>query len=346
MTQPPHALQQTRPSRSGWALAVIGVSHGIRRQMNMKLRTTVIVLLAAVATARAVFILPFTSWDDLAKKSPDIVIARCATTPEPLGISDGMIWSDIEVLSVLKGDIKPGAARMVSQYWPRQGERFLMFATYQSNQLYRAYNATETYRIVPLSRYFLTNELAGKPLDEQIQLVLRHRLDDVTTELKSGADEKRRLEETANTNIALSVEVSPVETNYSLARHGRAKQEQNDPNAFLIHFRVSNPSNVPCAIGVMTCSYWQHWQTDNEKVSVKVWGCDHNGLNGISLNSTNVYSGDVPIIVRPDSKPGQLSFRMAFTPGTNRGTDNFSIAQTNWAEGTFWSDEIKIRVVP
>src|SRR6266536_3265715 len=101
----------------------------------MKLRTTGIVLLVAVSTAAAVIILPFTSWDDLTRKSPDVVIARCATTPNPTVIGDGMISSDVEVLSVLKGDTKPGVAHMVSQYWPHQEERFLMFATYQSNQL-------------------------------------------------------------------------------------------------------------------------------------------------------------------------------------------------------------------
>src|ERR1035438_7067219 len=122
--------------------------------MNMKTSITVVGLLAVASSAFAVFILPFTSWNDLSIKSPVIIIARCTTTPEPTIISDGMIWSDIEVMSVLKGDTKPGMARMVSQYGPRQGERFLMFSTYQSNELYRAYNATETYRVVPLGRYF------------------------------------------------------------------------------------------------------------------------------------------------------------------------------------------------
>ena len=153
-----------------------------------------LVLLFAVSTATAVFNLPFTSWDDLTRKSPDIIIARCATTTNPTLTGDGMIWSDIEVLAVLKGDTKPGAARMVSQYWPYQEERFLMFANYQSNQIYRACRATETYRIVPLGRYFLTNELAGKSLDEQIQLVLRRRLEDVNRELEKDAEEKSRLE--------------------------------------------------------------------------------------------------------------------------------------------------------
>jgi len=159
--------------------------------MNMKQLSAMIVLFVPVGTAMVVIISPFTGWDDLTRKSPDIVIARCATTPNPTVIGDGMISSDVEVLAVLKGDTKPGVAHMVSQYWPRQGERFLMFATYQSNQLY---NATETYRIVPLSRDFLANDLAGKSLDEQIQLVLRRRLDDVNRELEKDAEEKSRLE--------------------------------------------------------------------------------------------------------------------------------------------------------
>ena len=164
--------------------------------MNMKIKTpaTMVVLLATASSTFAVFLFPFTSWRDLTKKSEDIIIASCAVTP-PIGFDDGMTWTDIEVLSVLKGDTKPGTARMVSQYWPRQAERFLIFSTYQSNHLYRAYNATETYRVVPLGRYFLTNELTGKTLDDQIQLVLRHRLDELTRELKEGAEEKKRLEE-------------------------------------------------------------------------------------------------------------------------------------------------------
>lgn len=161
----------------------------------MKMFATIVSLVAAASSTFAVLIMPFSSWDDLTKKSPDIVIVRCITTSNPGVISDGMIWSDIEVTTVLKGGTKPSTARMVSQYWPRQGDQFLIFSAYQSNKFYRAYNATETYRIVPIGRYFLTNELTGKSLDEQIQLVLRHRLDELNRELKDGAGEKKRLEE-------------------------------------------------------------------------------------------------------------------------------------------------------
>jgi hypothetical protein len=164
----------------------------------MKTSITVAWLLTVAGSAFAGFISPFTSWNDISKKSPDIIIARCtATTPEgPIG--NGMVWSDIEVLSVLKGDTKPGMARMVSQYVPRQGDRFLMFSIYQSNEYYQAYNATETYRVIPLGRYLHTNELTGKTLDDQIQFVFRHRLEELSRELKDGAEEKKRLEEALN----------------------------------------------------------------------------------------------------------------------------------------------------
>ena len=136
----------------------------------------------------------FKSWDELTQKSPDLIIARCTETPKSGLVADGMIWADIEVLSVLKGDTKPGAARMVSQFSPHQGQRFLMFSTYQSNELYRAYNATEEYRVVPIGPYFQLDQLTGKPLAEQIQTVLRQRLEDLKRESEHAAEEKKRLE--------------------------------------------------------------------------------------------------------------------------------------------------------
>lgn len=95
------------------------IKHGVQA------RVLILTALAA-SSALAVFIAPFTNWDDLTERSPDIIIARCTTTPNPIAAIDGMIWSDIEVTSVLKGDTKRGIARMVSQYRPRQGDNFLM----------------------------------------------------------------------------------------------------------------------------------------------------------------------------------------------------------------------------
>ena len=84
-------------------------------------------LLAVTFSAFAVRIAPFTSWEDLTKKSPDIIIAQCITTPESVVIINGMNWSNIEVISVLKGDTKAGVACMVWEYGPCQGEQVFIF---------------------------------------------------------------------------------------------------------------------------------------------------------------------------------------------------------------------------
>lgn len=84
---------------------------------------------------------------------------------------------------------------MQSAYAPRQGDQFLMFANWHNNHPAQTYTATEKYRIVPLSRHFQTNDLVGQPLGEQIQRVLRHRLQELHRELQQGAVEKKRLEE-------------------------------------------------------------------------------------------------------------------------------------------------------
>jgi hypothetical protein len=166
--------------------------------MNHTMRRIALTLLATASTASAVILHPFVSWDDLTQKSPDIVVARCTSTPAPKIISDGMIWSEIEVLTVLKGDTKPAPAKMCSQYRPHQGEQFLIFSTYQSDETYRAYNAAETYRIVPMDRHFQTADLTGRPLPIQIQIVLSRRLDDIRQEEERAAEEKKRLEQRLN----------------------------------------------------------------------------------------------------------------------------------------------------
>jgi hypothetical protein len=162
---------------------------------SLRIRVTSVVLFFAVLSAAvAVRLMPFAGWEDLIKRSPDIVLARCIATPEPRS-ANGQTWSDIEVLMVLKGETKPGRARLVAGHAPYQQEHLLLFTTHQSNELYEAHSAAESYRIVSLGRYFPTNQLIGKSLDEQIQLLLRHRLEQLTRDLQQGAAEKKRLEE-------------------------------------------------------------------------------------------------------------------------------------------------------
>jgi hypothetical protein len=173
---------------------------------DMKKYFAILLLFTTGVVAYAVFFTKFTSWDDLVEQSPDIIIARCtgtvgtfkpegATPQKTTVITDNIVPSDIEVVSVLKGNTKPGLSHIRSGYWPHQNELFLVFANYRSDQYYSGYAAIEDYRVIPLSRDFRTNELVGKTLNEQIQLILNGRLKDLNDELTRNNEEKLRLEQ-------------------------------------------------------------------------------------------------------------------------------------------------------
>jgi hypothetical protein len=182
----------------------------IKLVMKAKLTFSKLILFALTATALGVPIQPFSSWQALVERSPGIIMARCTKTP-PLvqfdtnGIEidrrDGIVDSDIEVIRILKGEtnsgierIEPaslGAARLSAQYWPYQGEYYAVFGILYDG----SYQATESYRIIPLGHNFPAKSLAGKTLDEQVKFILKWRLDRLNRELEQGEEEKKRLEE-------------------------------------------------------------------------------------------------------------------------------------------------------
>ena len=141
----------------------------------------------------------FPGWPLLEQQSHDIIIGRCSATPDLYDVgkdgvernSRGLINSQFEIVSVLKGVTNSGAFRLVSEYRPRQGEYYLIFSGYHGG----SYQAFEAYRIVPLGIQFVTNDLSGKSLDEKIQMLLEHRLNDLKRLMQEDQEEKRRLEE-------------------------------------------------------------------------------------------------------------------------------------------------------
>lgn len=134
---------------------------------------------------------PFRGWDDVKTRSEDIIVARCSETPDQPAYKDAVFKVNITVESVLKGTTDLGPATLDSLYRPRQGEHYLVYSTYHDG----GYDAVEDYRVIPLGFYFSTNMLAGKSLDEQVHMLLQHRLDDLNRELADGQKEKQRLEE-------------------------------------------------------------------------------------------------------------------------------------------------------
>jgi len=154
--------------------------------------------MASVCTAVAVPITPFQGWGWLEENSQDIIIARCSETP-PQHYRDDLAYSKIKVTTVLKGTNSLGAALLLSQFQPLQREDYLIFADFHDGSYY----AVEKYRVVPLglnlaavtTESFNTNMIAGKSLDEQIQTLLKLRLNELNRQMQEEQEEKDRLEE-------------------------------------------------------------------------------------------------------------------------------------------------------
>ena len=176
------------------------------KKQNVKTVISISLLFAIVLTAKAVIESSFSSWGFLIQNSPDIIIAHCTRTPNPdrdqgSGPTGTLVYSDIDVISNLKGATnwgtgslempKIGASRLISDFWTRQGEYYLVFSVFHDGE----YQASENYRVVPLGLTFYTNSLSGKTLDEQIQALFQRRLNDLDRQMKQGREEKQRLEE-------------------------------------------------------------------------------------------------------------------------------------------------------
>jgi hypothetical protein len=52
--------------------------------------------IVAASTALAVITLPFSGWDTLINRTPDILIVRCAKTPDPLNTRHNGVSTEIK----------------------------------------------------------------------------------------------------------------------------------------------------------------------------------------------------------------------------------------------------------
>jgi hypothetical protein len=140
----------------------------------------------------------FPGWNILTEKSSDIIILRCNATPDPFNIwkdghqvdFQGLFDSEMQITYVLKGATNSGVTRLSSEYSPRQGEYYLVLGNYYNG----SYQAYERYRIVSLGTHFSTNSLSKKTFDEQIQMLLERRLNELSRKMKEEQEEKQRLE--------------------------------------------------------------------------------------------------------------------------------------------------------
>ena len=159
----------------------------------MKLVILSALLITCIVGARQSF--PFLGWDRLEEWSTDIIIANCGkpTSSKPGVFVSGATASDsaIELIVVLKGTNNMSPSRLLTDHKLWQGENYLIFGHYDGG----IYQAFEEYRVIPLGVDFSTNSITGKPLDEQLQILFKQRIENLNREIENDKAEKQRLVE-------------------------------------------------------------------------------------------------------------------------------------------------------
>ncbi len=101
---------------------------------------------------------------------------------------------------------------------------------------------------------------------------------------------------------------------------------------FKVDLRVVNLSKLPQSFKVMSCSWYEHWKTNNERVSWMGWDCKENSPTDVKLAPGEAYEKTLPML-RVAGKPKEkASFKMGFTPIGSKQT--------------FWSNEVTLQVDP
>lgn len=165
----------------------------------MKAKIILLALLIPLG-ALAFVTVQFPGWDALTENSSDIIVARCVNVQDPYNSRDkdghlidfrALVSADFEIVSVLKGTKNSGIVRMSSQYWPQQGCNYLLFKTFSDG----AYYGLESYRVVPLGVPFITNSIAGKPLNDQLQILFKRARRKLEGEIQNDQEQISRLDE-------------------------------------------------------------------------------------------------------------------------------------------------------
>jgi hypothetical protein len=101
---------------------------------------------------------------------------------------------------------------------------------------------------------------------------------------------------------------------------------------FKMALRVENPTGTNQTIGVMSCSWEQEWQCSNPNVTFDGWACTMNFSREVVIPPGGAYTNEGTMLIHNLISGKEISFRMGFT----------SMGSTQ----TFWSGEIKLRVLP
>jgi|SRR5581483_2866095 len=160
----------------------------------MKTKLTASILVFVVAGAVARLSSPFQGWDRLERDSACIVIVDpqdpVPPTPGIESVNGPRYDFKVIVLSTIKGTNNVPVSRLQTNHELRHGQGYLVFASCHDG----VFDAYEEYKVVPLGVSYTPDMIAGKPLAEQIQILLKLSAASLDGEIAKKQEEKKRIE--------------------------------------------------------------------------------------------------------------------------------------------------------
>lgn len=162
--------------------------------MRRPLLITALVL-AVPSPAPAVPLMPFTDAESFTRRATEVVVADCSD-PDVLGgpKDDGLTLVAVDVVRALKGSRKAGPARLTTIGQPMEkGKRYLM-VSFGGSALGSDFVANADLAVVEVPAGFDLKTLDGKPVAEQMRLVLAARRAEVGARVRRLEAERAALD--------------------------------------------------------------------------------------------------------------------------------------------------------
>jgi len=136
------------------------------------------------ASVHAVPITLFTDVDTYVDRAHDVIIAKCVSVPEAgvADFDDGLYPATVEVVSALKGELRPGRLTVATIY-PMTPQVTYLLANSGGNALGTTFLALPELSVVPIPENFDLAALKGKKIKQQVQMILARHLFEIEQKL-------------------------------------------------------------------------------------------------------------------------------------------------------------------
>lgn len=129
------------------------------------------------------------------------------------------------------------------------------------------------------------------------------------------------------------VMATPERSVYSIKKD---THQLNSKDQFIIHFKVS-PNDGPNRFWIFSCSWTEHWKSDNPKVGVIGFTCTRNVPHKFELTASHPYVGDLPVVLNGVTPGEEVKFHLHFSTYKDKDMkESFEDSQSN---------EVEIKVV-